>query len=120
MGIYRFFKKRPPVWLLFILVPLGIGMVLGLVFLFVLLFMLLWNVLMPDIFNLSTIDYWQAMGLLLMARLLFGMGFHSRPGYKKKRFYAPEDWKTHFKERFHREKEDHFQEEKDGIKGEEK
>lgn len=37
--------------------------------------MLLWNVLMPAIFNFSIITFWQALGLLVLARLLFG-GWH--------------------------------------------
>jgi ABC-type microcin C transport system permease subunit YejE len=32
--------------------------------------MLLWNALLPDIFGIATINYWQALGLLLLMRLL--------------------------------------------------
>ena len=44
--------------------------------------MLLWNVLLPAIFNVSTITFWQAIGLLILARLLFG-GFrpHRHSGW---------------------------------------
>lgn len=38
--------------------------------------MLLWNWLMPAIFGLITISFWQAFGLLALARILFG-GFGS-------------------------------------------
>ncbi|MDR1938020.1 MAG: hypothetical protein LBQ73_05935 [Tannerellaceae bacterium] len=34
--------------------------------------MLLWNALVPDIFGLATISFWQALGLFILARLLFG------------------------------------------------
>ena len=34
--------------------------------------MLLWNALLPAIFNFSAITFWQALGLLVLARLLFG------------------------------------------------
>jgi len=34
--------------------------------------MLLWNALMPQIFALPTLNYWQAAGLMLLARILFG------------------------------------------------
>jgi len=34
--------------------------------------MLLWNVLMPEIFGLPALNYWQAAGLLLFARILLG------------------------------------------------
>jgi len=33
-------------------------------------FMLLWNWLMPDIFALKNIDFWQSVGLILMATLI--------------------------------------------------
>ena len=36
----------------------------------------LWNWLMPEIFGLPTITYWQAWGLLLLAHLLLGAGRH--------------------------------------------
>lgn len=38
----------------------------------------LWNYLMPGLFGLHTITFWQAVGLLVLGRLLFG-GF--RPGF---------------------------------------
>lgn len=34
--------------------------------------MLLWNWLMPTIFGLIAINFWQALGLLVLARILFG------------------------------------------------
>lgn len=36
--------------------------------------MLLWNWLMPELFGLGRIGYLQALGLMLLARLLFGGG----------------------------------------------
>jgi hypothetical protein len=38
----------------------------------------LWNALMPNIFTVHAITFWQALGLLLLSKLLFG-GF--RPGW---------------------------------------
>lgn len=35
-------------------------------------FMLLWNWLMPDVFGLPFLTYWKAVGILVMAKLLFG------------------------------------------------
>lgn len=32
----------------------------------------LWDALMPTLFGLHAIGYWQAMGLMILARLLFG------------------------------------------------
>jgi hypothetical protein len=34
--------------------------------------MLLWNWLMPNLFGLREISYWQAWGLFLLAKILFG------------------------------------------------
>lgn len=39
--------------------------------------MTLWNVLMPEIFAVRAISFWQALGLLVLSKILFG-GF--RPG----------------------------------------
>ena len=34
--------------------------------------MLLWNWLIPDIFGLGAINFWQALGLFALTRILFG------------------------------------------------
>ncbi len=39
--------------------------------------MILWNWLMPSLFHLSFITFWQAVGLALLARLLFGAFHHN-------------------------------------------
>ena len=36
--------------------------------------MLLWNNLIPDIFHVTAITYWQALGLLVLCKILFGFG----------------------------------------------
>jgi hypothetical protein len=41
----------------------------------------LWNWLMPGIFGLPRISFWQAVGLLGLCWILFGQGFLGRPGY---------------------------------------
>lgn len=51
---------------------IGFGILfLGFVALVGLVLMLLWNWLMPDIFKLPRIDYWQAWGLLALSTILF-------------------------------------------------
>jgi hypothetical protein len=50
----------------------GIGAMLAMVAAFGAVVMLLWNALIPQIFALPTLNYWQAAGLLLLARLLLG------------------------------------------------
>jgi hypothetical protein len=64
----------------------------------------LWNWLMPTIFGLVKISYWQAFGLVILARLIFGsFGHHGAHAYRHKRHqhwahyhhgwdsYGPED-----------------------------
>jgi hypothetical protein len=48
----------------------------------------LWNWLMPMIFGLTPITFWQALGLVLLSKILFG-GFHrhgggGRAGWRRK------------------------------------
>jgi len=52
-----------------VLLALGVIALLGI--LLGLPLQLLWNWLMPTIFNLPTITFWQAMGLNIMASILF-------------------------------------------------
>lgn len=54
------------------LVVVALIVAVGLDFLLAIPTMYLWNWLMPKIFNLTTITYWQAWGLSLLASLLFG------------------------------------------------
>ena len=47
--------------------------------LFTFVVMSLWNWLMPALFGWRLISFWQAMGLLILGKILFG-GFRGRPG----------------------------------------
>lgn len=40
--------------------------------------MLLWNWLMPELFGLAEITFWQALGVLLLSKLLFGGWMHKK------------------------------------------
>ena len=42
--------------------------------------MWLWNQLMPAIFGLHAINFWQALGMLVLCKILFG-GFRGRPAW---------------------------------------
>jgi hypothetical protein len=53
----------------------------------------LWNALMPDLFGWHLITFWQAIGLLLLSKLLFG-GFHRHGGGGRNR------WKQYMRERW--------------------
>lgn len=50
----------------------GVAIVLAFILAFGFIVRLLWNWLMPDIFGLGVITYLQAIGLLLLVRVLFG------------------------------------------------
>jgi hypothetical protein len=57
--------------------------------------MALWNHLLPEILGVKSITYWQAMGILILCKILFG-GFHFGKGMRD------------FKERKMREKMMHL------------
>jgi len=46
----------------------------------------LWNLLMPPILGLRSIGYWQALGLFLLSRVLFGRFGGWSPRMRKARF----------------------------------
>ncbi len=60
-----FYKGR------FIFMPIACAAFLSLISYVV---MLLWNWLIPGIFGYSIITFWQAMGLFILSKLLFGFG----------------------------------------------
>ncbi len=64
----------------------GIALVILLAFGFGYLVKVLWNWLMPSLFGLKTITYWQGVGLIILAKLFFGMNMkgHSGKSSKKK------------------------------------
>ncbi len=49
---------------------------------FSLVVMWLWNRLMPALFGLHVLSFWQALGLLILSKILFS-GFHGRPGFSR-------------------------------------
>lgn len=59
-------------------------------FLVIGLLQFLWNHLMPEIFGLKSISYWQALGLFVLSKLLFGRGF-GKPGPGFRRRMRPHD-----------------------------
>jgi Ca2+/H+ antiporter, TMEM165/GDT1 family len=64
------------------------------IFVFGSIVMLLWNNLMPVIFHLPLITFWQALGLLILAKILFS-GFRGGPkayGSRWKRDALREGW----------------------------
>jgi hypothetical protein len=79
-------SRSKKVWTIIGWVILGIIGITAFAFLFGYVVMLLWNWLMPDLFGLKTIVFWQAVGIIILAKLLFGgfsgHGKQSRSGKK--------------------------------------
>ena len=61
-----------------IFIPIAIAAGL---FLFGWLVMLLWNGILPEVLSVNTISFWQAMGILVLSKILFGgfKGGHRHP-----------------------------------------
>jgi hypothetical protein len=82
---YFIHKSRSrKVWTIIGWVILGIIGVTVFAFLFGYVVMLLWNWLMPDLFGLKEIVFWQAVGIIALAKLLFG-GFSGHGKHHKSR-----------------------------------
>lgn len=67
--------------------------------------MMLWNWLMPALFGLPSIVFWQAMGILVLAKIIFGFGsrggWHGR-GHWGHGYYGSrwnEKWKSKMEDR---------------------
>jgi hypothetical protein len=54
--------------------------------------MSLWNWLVPTLFRLPAITFWQALGLVILCKILFG-GFHSHSGRRT-------HWRRRMRERW--------------------
>ena len=94
----------------------GIALAILMAFIFGAAVLLLWNWLMPDLFGLKTITYWQAWGLVLLAHILFkgGHSGHGR-GHKSRRDWArDEQWRESMRERFREARRDR----EEGTEGE--
>lgn len=81
----------------------GLVIAAGLALLFGLILMWLWNWLMPEIFGLPMISFWQAWGLVLLSHILFKTfphhdhGHHSDPCQDH---LHGDRWKKKFHEKF--------------------
>ncbi len=59
----------------------GVAFAVLFALLFGLVVKILWNWLMPALFGLGVITFWQAFGIVLLAKLLFGGFGHSQRGH---------------------------------------
>jgi hypothetical protein len=74
----------------------GIVLAAGLALLFGLLVMVLWNWIMPEVFGVKPLTYWQSWGIVLLAHILFKAG---RWNHERRR-PRDEEWKDRFRDRF--------------------
>ncbi len=76
-------------------------MIIAAIFGFTYIVMLLWNALLPEIIHVEAITFWQAMGILVLSKILFG-GFKmgGRGGYGRGRH-----WRDKFRNMSPEEKE---------------
>ncbi len=65
------FREKSPGEIIAMII-LGAIIITGLAILFGYVIMWLWNWLMPEIFGLTTLTYWQAVGLFILLKLLLG------------------------------------------------
>ena len=63
----------------FPLIPIAAALLFGFVV------MLLWNAILPQVVNAAPLSYWQAVGLLVLSRILFGSFFRGGPQFNSGR-----------------------------------
>jgi hypothetical protein len=70
----------------------------------------LWNWLMPSIFGLRLITFWQALGLVVLGKILFG-GFHKHGGGGRR------EWRRHMEARWGQMSEEEREKFRAGMRG---
>ena len=74
-------------------IPLMILGGIAFVALFGWIVMLLWNAILPDLLNVKQISFWQALGLLVLSKILFS-GFRGKSGgWNRKSWGVPPELK---------------------------
>ena len=81
-GNYNPCKSKGKLIIYHVLAGLGMAAFFGCIFGYFV--MLLWNFLMPDIFALKEINFWQGAGLVVLSRLLLGTRGYGQHDHHKK------------------------------------
>ena len=100
-------RRRPPIGKVIMI----LFFVAACVSLFSFIVMTLWNAILPEVIHVTTITFWQAMGIIVLSKILFG-GFggwgHKKHEWKRRmdqkwqhmtpeeREQFKENWKTRF------------------------
>ncbi len=71
-----------------------LGIALAATLVFGLLVMGLWNAILPVVIGVKTITFWQALGILLLSKILFG-GFGRGGGFGRRR----REWKERMEQK---------------------
>ncbi len=74
-------RPRSRAYLVTVHIAFGLLLAATLALVFGYAIMLLWNAVLPDVLGTARIGYWQAVGLLLLARILAGGIGHGRAGH---------------------------------------
>ncbi len=77
--------------------------------------MLLWNWLVPTLFSGPVITYWQALGLIILSKILFSSGPRSGGHHHRHRHHGP--WKSHLREKMEFKYDQAKQPEQDSSSG---
>jgi len=76
--------------------------------------MWLWNAILPDVLGVQALSYWQAMGILVLSKILFGGfgGFRKHRNHEHKRHFfnrmknmtpeEREEFKHQWQQKFHK------------------
>ncbi len=95
-------------------VLLGVAGVAVLAVIFGIFVKLLWNALMPEIFGLPAITYWQAVGLAVLAHVFFGSDHshhYERSIHMRKKNNTPESERSPFHLEMEKDYEEFWREE---------
>lgn len=97
-------KKRDKKFWLKKLIFIPIAIAAG-IFVFGSVVMLLWNAILPDVLGVKTITFWQAFGILILSKILFGgfPGEHDKKKFSKRRIDFSEKLQPEEREKIRKE-----------------